>query len=118
MGYTVMDGDPKDIAMGGVDFSYNHDNVEHKAEFDFDKKDGENASAAFYRIGFNFLEENRLKLEGQYAYTRRESMSDYALGAGATYKITSDLAARVMYEWQHVMDDHRIVTQLYYYFRM
>ena len=116
MGYTVMDGDPKDVALGAVDFAYNHDNIEHKAELDVGSKDGMPAFAALYRIGVNFMEEDRLKLEGQYVYTDREEMRDHALGTGVTYKLTSELAIRIMYEWRREMDEHRVIGQLYYYF--
>ena len=36
--------------------------------------------------------------------------------AGVTYKLTSELAIRIMYEWRREMDEHRVIGQLYYYF--
>ena len=115
MGYQVMNDTPKDTLLGGVDFAYNHDRVEHKAEFDLGRKHDEVAAAVFYRFGFNFLEENRLKLEGQYAWTKKEGVSAAGVGVGAAYKINADLTARVMYQRDLEMNDNRVVFQLYYY---
>ena len=115
MGYTVMDDVPKDTLLGGVDFALNHDRLEHKAEFDLGRKNNRAAGAALYRIGFNFLEENRLKIEGQCVWTKQEGMSDVTLGFGTTYKINSRLTARAMYQWGREMKDNRVIFQLYYY---
>ena len=115
MGYEVMDDVPKDTLLGGVDFACNHDRVEHKAEFDLGRKNGMAAAAVFYRIGINFLEENRLKFEGQYIWTKQEGIGDVKLGFGPAYKIGSRLTARAMYQWEREMKDNRVVLQLYYY---
>ena len=118
MGYELMDDDPKDTLLGGVDFAWNHDRLEHRAEFDFGRKNDMAAVAGFYRVGFNFLEENRLKFEGQYIWAKQEGANAYRPGAGLTYKISSDLTARAMYQWERgdsEMKDNRVVFQLYYY---
>jgi len=134
MGYELMDDNPKNTLLGGFDFAWNHDRVEHKAEFDFGRKNDMTAAAVFYRAGCNFLEENRLKLEGQYAWTKQEGASAHGLGFGAAYKVNSSLTARAMYQWNrktyetyetHGMHevrrdiretrDNRVVFQLYYY---
>jgi len=115
MGYTVMDDDPKNTLLGGVDFAFNHDRLEHKAEFDFGRKNGAAAAAVFYRVGFNFLEENRLKLEGQYVWTKQEGMSNTVLGFGPAYRISSRLTARAMYQRDWEMSAGRVIFQLYYY---
>ena len=115
MGYEVMDDDPKDTLLGGVDFAWNHDRVEHRAEFDFGRKNDKAAVAVFYRIGFKFLEENRLKLEGQCVWAKQEGASDVKLGFGPTYQINSRLTARAMYQWEREMKDNRVILQLYYY---
>jgi len=115
MGYTVMDDVPKDTLLGGIDFALNHDRLEHRAEFDLGRKNNMAASAALYRIGFNFLEENRLKLEGQCIWTKKEGANDLILGFGPTYKINSRLTARAMYQWEREMKDNRVIFQVYYY---
>jgi len=115
MGYELMDDNPKDTLLGGVDFAWNYYRVEHKAEFDFGQKNEKAAVAALYRLGYNFLEENRLKLEGQYTWTKREGTNDAVFGFGATYKVNSNLTARAMYQWDREMSDNRVVFQLYYY---
>ena len=119
MGYELIDDDPVDTLLVGVDFAYNHDRVEHKAEFDAGRKNGIIASAAFYRFGLNLMEENRLKLEGQYVWTKRKGINSTGLGFGASYRINSDLTTRAMYQWEQgkqKMNDNRVVFQIYYYF--
>ena len=115
MGYEVMDDNPKDTLLGGVDFALNHDRVEHRADFVLGQKNDMAAAAVFYRLGYNLLEENRLKLEGQYVWTKQEGVNAVGLGLGATYKINSNLTARAMYQWEREMRDNRVVFQLYYY---
>ena len=115
MGYHIMHDEPKDAILGSVDISLNHGRVEHKAEFNFGQKNDMAATAVFYRIGFNFLEENRLKLEGQYIWIKQEGATDVELGFGAAYRITSALAARAMYQWEREMNGNRVIFQLYFY---
>ena len=115
MGYEVMDDTPKNTLLGGVDFAYNHGRVEHRADLVFGQKNEMAATAVFYRLGYNLMEDNRLKLEGQYVWTKLEGADANALGFGATYRIRYDLTARAMYQWEREMCDNRIVFQLYYY---
>ena len=115
MGYTVMDDDPKDTLLFGVDFALNHYRVEHKAEFDFGRKNEITTAAVFYRIGYNLLKENRLKLEGQYVWTKQEGASADMPGFGVTYKVSSGLTARAMFQRDREMNDNLVVFQLYYY---
>jgi len=120
MGYEIMEDEPNDTLLGSIDIARNHGRIEHKAEFDFGRKNGMAAAAAFYRFGCSLMEESRLKLEGQYAWTKREGVSDTGLGFGAAYKFNSSLTARVMYQWNRgnrgnrEMNDNRVVFQLYY----
>ena len=114
MGYKVMHGDPRDTLLGGIDFSANYGRMEHKAEVDFGRKNDMTAAAALYRVGRNFMDENRLKLEGQYVWTKQEGANAVNTGFGVAYKINSDLTARVMYQWDREMKDDRVVFQLYY----
>ncbi|MDR1124119.1 MAG: hypothetical protein LBL61_05985 [Elusimicrobiota bacterium] len=118
MGYKVLDRDPKNVFLGGVDAAYNYGRMEHKAEFDFGRKNDMPAIGAFYRIAFNFLEEDRFKLEGQYIYTKQEGTSEAIIGAGGKYRITPYLASGVMYQKTREMNDNRIVFQFYYYIRV
>jgi hypothetical protein len=115
MGYKTLAEDPKNVLLGGVDAAINHWRFEHKAEFDAGRMDNRTAFAAFYRLGFNLLEETRLKLEGQYIYTKKDDTGYSAFGFGGTYKINSVLTARAMYQLEREMDDKSLVFQLYYY---
>jgi hypothetical protein len=100
MGYELIDKKLKETALLGIDFSFNFWRFENKAELNAGEKDKKRALAAFYRLGVNFLEENRLKLEGQYAYTEQDKTRNHAAGAGIAFKLNSWLTARLMYEWR------------------
>jgi hypothetical protein len=115
MGYEIMD-ELKETLIGALDASFNHGRFEHKAEFNIGQKDKKDVLAGFYRMGINFLEENRLKLEGQYVYTEEDKTKDYYVGGGITFKFNSWLTGRIMYEWQHDMNEQRIIAQLYLYY--
>ncbi|GHU39071.1 hypothetical protein FACS1894190_02220 [Spirochaetia bacterium] len=115
MGYEIMEM-RKTVLIGGVDVSFNYNNIEQKAEFNYGVKDDKQALAAFYRIGFNFLDENRLKLEAQYAYTDKENIQNHTPSGGVTFRLTQDLTLRTMYEWNSASDEHRVAIQLYAYF--
>ena len=114
MGYEVMDAEPVDTLRVGVDFAWNHSRVEHKAEFCLGQMNDMAARAILYRVGVNFMEENRLKFEGQYVRTKMDGMNDGGLDFGAAYKINSNLTARAMYKWDWETRDKSVVFQLYY----
>jgi hypothetical protein len=115
MGYELMGSEPSQVAVAGMDFAFNHDEFEHKAELDVGSMADELALAGFYRFSINFLEEQRLKLEAQYVGTNREKRSNNFLGVGAGYRISSDLTARLMHEWNYLTTEKRFVVQLYWY---
>jgi len=114
--YEVIDKRLKETALFGLDFSFNTGRFEHKTEFNIGEKDKKRALAGFYRLALNFLEENRLKIEGQYVYTEQEKTRDHALGAGITFKLNAWLTSRIMYEWQKEMKEHKLIAQLYLYY--
>ncbi|MDR2733159.1 MAG: hypothetical protein LBC99_00780 [Spirochaetota bacterium] len=115
MGYVIT-GDPVPILIGGLDFAWNHGRFGHKAEFDCGTRADTFALAALYRLSYNLLEEDRLKLEVQGVYASREGMEDLFLAGGVTFRITADLAARVMYQAELIMGDQSLVLQIYWYF--
>jgi hypothetical protein len=79
------------------------------------RKMGRSAYAFFWRLGMNFLEENRLKLEVQPIYWKVGKSSDYQLSGGITYQFSADITIRSMYQYVHGTNDHRIIFQVYYY---
>lgn len=124
MGYKILDHMPKEIFLLGSDLAFNTNNIEHKIEIDFGKRDRDPTFAALYRIGFNFLEEDRLKFELQTLYTKKEKAEKRAIDGGISYIITADLTGRFMYERSLLRDslaqrttDNRFIFQLYYYFK-
>jgi len=115
MGYMVL-SDPDPILLGAIDFALNHGRFEHRAEFDCGTRAHMLALAALYRLSLNLLEENRLKIEGQGTYARKENMEDLFLACGLSFRITADLAARLMYQAELFMGDQSLVFQIYWYF--
>ncbi|MDR3113443.1 MAG: hypothetical protein LBU09_03625 [Endomicrobium sp.] len=116
MGWTIMNEKASAIFLFSADFAYNYNNVEQKLQLNYGRKMKEDVSSGLYRLTLNFLEENRLKIEGQSVYVQMRDMSGYFLAAGAAYSISSDLTARIMYEYALEKDESKIVGQLYYYF--
>jgi hypothetical protein len=118
MGNMFMDNTLQNITLGSIDLSYNYNNFEHKFEVDYGEKNKMDATAMFYRLGINFLEENRLKLEGQYTYTKSNGMDNNFIGIGTTYRINSDLTMRLLFQREREMNDKSVIAQIYYYFRI
>ncbi|MDR2192827.1 MAG: hypothetical protein LBO62_08135 [Endomicrobium sp.] len=116
MGYEIMRGSLSDILLFSADFAYNYDNIEQKLQIDLGRKTKDEVYSALYRVTLNFLEENKLKLEGQGVYVQTRRINNYFLAAGASYLLNSDLTARIVYEYSHENGDGKVVGQLYYYF--
>jgi hypothetical protein len=118
MGYTIMDGDPKEYAMAGADFTYLFQNYESRMEVMGGKNRGEDAYALFWRLGVNLLEEGRLKYEVQPVYLKVGDKKNFQVHTGPSYALTADLALRAMYLYDDRIgerDDHRFIVQLYFY---
>lgn len=115
MGYMIQSYIPQALFLFGTDLALNHNNIEHKAEFNIGEKGNHLSLAAFYRIGFNFLDEDRLKLEAQATYTRQMEQDNNSIAGGITYKLSSVFTTRFMYEHEKDTSDNRYVFQLYYY---
>jgi len=118
MGYEVMDDEPKETALGGVDASYLWDLFEIRGEVLTGEIRDESATAVFLRGGVNLLEEGRLKLEAQPVYLRTGGRDNYQLAGGLSYQLTGDIAVRTMYQYDDDTADHRVVLQVYLYRRI
>jgi hypothetical protein len=116
MGYEIMEDEPHETLLFGADFAYNNDNMEHKVQLSAGTKMKEEVYAGLYRLTLNFLEENKLKVEGQGAYAQTGRIKNYYLSAGAAYKINAELTSRIMYEYDAELKENKTVIQLYYYF--
>ncbi|MCU0599110.1 MAG: hypothetical protein MUE70_07640, partial [Desulfobacterales bacterium] len=115
MGYEIVDHEPRNVALAGVDAAYFWNIFEARLEVMGGENREENAIAAFFRGGVNLMEEGRLKLEFQPIYTRLENNDNYQLAGGASYLLTGDITLRSMYLYDHDMDDYRVVVQIYLY---
>lgn len=114
MGYKLRDPEPLPMKLAGTDVAFLRDNVEHRFDLLAGEWLGLNTVAAMYRIGYLFGPEQRLKVEAQPTYWRSGD-ENWLMSACFSALVTSDLTARVMYEYNHTADDHRAVAQLYYY---
>ena len=115
MGYHLLLDTPVLFSAGGVDAAFFINNFEIRIEGIAGKKDNLFAGAAFARFGVNLMEEERLKIEVQPVYLRTAGEDNWQTYAGMSFKITGDFTARAMYAYDYVMDDHRVIFQLYYY---
>jgi hypothetical protein len=117
MGYHLMSQDPISFQFMGADWTYLWNNFENRVEVMAGRKMERNAYALFWRLGMNFLAENRLKIETQPFYWKVGKSSDCQLSGGITYQLSADIALRSMYQYVHGTNDHRIIFQVYYYKR-
>jgi hypothetical protein len=115
MGYTLLEEEPASWRSASLDASYNWRNFEARVELLYGRREGEDVALLFYRAGWNFLEEGRLKFEVQPALFREAGRWEYKLGTGLTYLFDADLTGRFMVLYDLGRRDARFVVQLYYY---
>jgi hypothetical protein len=115
MGYHLTRSGPEDVRYLSADLTYLWTNLENRIEVLAGKKEGQNAVALFWRLGINFLEEGRLKLEFQPVYKKIGAASEHILGAGLSYQLNGDLTLRSMFQYSREANDRKIVFQIYYY---
>ena len=118
IGYEKIMPDPMRTFLYGADFTYFLNNIENRFEAVAGEKMEEDTYAFLWRIGVNFLEEERLKLEFQPVYRNIEGDWNYELNGGITYKLTSDIALRGVYTYDAEMNDNRVVFQIYWYYKL
>jgi hypothetical protein len=115
MGYELLDPEPHEIILGGADFTHLWNRIENRFEVVGGRRMGEWSSALFWRLGVNFLEEDRLKIEAQPVYLKTGDAWDYRFYGGVTFKATADLTVRGMYVYDRQTNDQSVVLQLYWY---
>jgi hypothetical protein len=118
MGYEVVSLEPRPLRLAVADFSFFWNNLENRLEAIAGRKYGEDALAVFWRLGVNFLEENRLKWEIQPILKKEGGETMLDISTGVTYLATGDLALRIMYAYDREIKDSRVVFQIYYYRRI
>ena len=103
-------------SMAGADFSWNIRNLEFKFESDAGTMGNYQVNGTLIRLGYNLLEENRLKLEAQPVFLKTvDEGQDYKIYLGASYTLNEYLALRAMYVYDHFIGDHSVIGQVYYY---
>ncbi len=115
MGYHLLMPEPVDYTAAAADATYFWRNIENRVEAIVGRKAGADILVLFWRAGLNLLEEGRLKLEVQPVLTRGIPSETWQLGGCATYRMTADLAARCLVQYDRGQRDARFVLQLYYY---
>ncbi|MCX5794680.1 MAG: hypothetical protein NTY77_04195 [Elusimicrobia bacterium] len=118
MGYHVMPGGLRDFTMGGADAALLWNQWEGRFEVLGGERLGQPAYGLLWRLGLNLGEESQLKLEAQPELLRTGTDISNKVAAGVTYLISGDLTWRAMYQYDNAADGHRVLTQLYYYFRL
>jgi len=115
MGAEKMDDMLNETGSAGIDWNYNINNFEFKLESIFSRAGGIASSGNLFRVGVNFLEEDRLKIEIQPVSVSNGSGNIEKLYSGITYVINEYLNARLMHVYNRNNSGGMIVTQLYYY---
>jgi len=118
VGYHVRPDGLQDFTLGGADATLLWDDWEGRFEALGGERLGQPSYGLLWRIGLNLGAEHRLKLEVQPELLRTGADISNKIAAGATYLIDSDLTWRAMYQYDNGTDDHRVLTQLYYYFKL
>ncbi len=118
MGLTIMSSDPYEFGMGGIDYAHLWNNFEFRIDALAGKKEGEFTAAVLFRAGINLLEEDRLKIEVQPVYWRMGHDNNYQVFGSISYIITEYLTVRTMYEYDYLTNDHKVIGQLYFYWRV
>lgn len=118
MGYRLVEPEPVDWTLVGLDVSTVYRNFENRVEVLVGRQAETTAFLLFWRPGLTFLEEGRLKVELQPALLRKMGAWDYSLGAGLTYLLNADLAGRVLVLHDSLGPGVRFAVQLYYYKRI
>jgi hypothetical protein len=118
MGYEIMSPDPMPFRLAGVDVTSLWNRLENRLETVVGRKSGKNTWAIFWRLGVNWLDENRLKWEVQPVLLSEGGATRLELGTGLSYLATVDLTLRTMLTYNREERDTRIVFQAYYYKRI
>ncbi|MCX5792049.1 MAG: hypothetical protein NTY45_07515 [Elusimicrobia bacterium] len=114
-GYTVMDGAAKPYSAVGSDLALLWNSWEFRCDVRGGTMRGTRYFAGLGRAGYNFLGENRLKVEAQAVYSGLERAESWTSGLGVSFVVTPALTVRALYEYEDAMNEKRLVTQLYYY---
>jgi hypothetical protein len=118
MGYEKIMPDPARTFLVGTDFTYLWNNLENRFEAAAGEKMDETTYAFLWRLGVNFLDEDRLKLEAQPVYWKSNGDWLYEISGCLSYRLTSDLTFRTLYAYDGQINDNRVVFQLYWYYKL
>jgi hypothetical protein len=115
VGYEFTQGAKFDINYTGLDGTYLYDNYELRAE----NTSGVNMDQAYnsfmIRGGMKLLDEDALKLELQQTAYTLGGISDHIGAVSVSYIYDESTTLRAMYISDELMDDVKLVAQVYYY---
>ena len=118
MGYKLLTQEPRQMTLGGLDFTFLRNNLEHRIDFLGGRWQGEETYAMLYRFGVNLGQEGRMKLEAQPMLWKFGGENNYQLSGCFSFLATSDLTLRLAYTYDHKTSDNAVVMQIYYYRRI
>ena len=115
MGNAVLESEPADLSLIALDAALLRDNIEHRLEVALGRLWGEDAWAVFYRFGILLDGEGRWRVEAQPEYLRIGEEKGFQGDLCLSVIVTADLTLRLLYSYNEIEDDHRVVLQAYYY---
>jgi hypothetical protein len=118
MGYTLFESKRLEMRLAGADLTILRNRFEHRFDVLAGRWLDQDTYAAMYRFGFNVDPEGRLKIEAQPTYWKLGDEKSYQLALCLSSQVTSNLTARMMYQYDHKSTGSTVVLQLYYYVPM
>jgi hypothetical protein len=118
MGVSIESHHPREFGVGGIDYTHLWNNFEFRIDALTGTRMGNFTAAAMFRAGVNLLEEGRLKIEVQPVYVRVGHDNNYQFFGCISYLITEYLTIRTMYQYDYLTNDHKVVMQMYLYWRL
>lgn len=115
MGYDVMPEMLYDIDLTGVDAAFLYENYELRAENSAGTRMNEPYYSSLIRGSIKLLEEENLRFELQQVAYMQADIANHIGSAGISYLFDQDIAFRLMYQYDELMDDIKVVAQVYYY---
>ena len=115
MGYEVMPEALYNIDLTGIDSAVLYENYELRAETSSGSRMGEDYRSSFIRAGIKLLDEELLKIEIQQVSYTQGNETDHIGAVCVSYLYDENTALRLIYQNDELLDDIKIVGQVYHY---
>lgn len=115
MGNYLLSDELIPIRMAELDLTWLFNNWENRFEIALGDRQIGPGSAVLWRLGWNLLSENRLKLEVQPCLLMDKERANLNFSAGLTFQANADWTLRAMYLYDRRFRDSQLVFQIYFY---